>query len=109
MAAEQYFAFGACCVVAPTSDAGSAFACRSAAQGHASTRKCQFVKVKERLEQALEPLSKAIPLSPSDVTRTRAWLIQAGLRESRHINYYFGSRLALATLGFAGVVAFSGF
>ena len=51
----------------------------------------------------------AIPLSPADVTRTRAWLIQAGLRESRHASYYFGSRLMLAFLGLAGVVAFSGF
>jgi tight adherence protein C len=67
------------------------------------------LKVRERLEQALDPISKAIPLSPADVTRTRAWLIQAGLRESRHVSYYFGSRLMLAFLGLAGVVAFSGF
>ncbi len=67
------------------------------------------LKVKERIGQALDPLSKAIPLSPSDVSRTRAWLIQAGLRESRHVSYYFGSRLILAFLGFAAVVAFSGF
>jgi tight adherence protein C len=67
------------------------------------------LKVRERLEQALDPISKAIPLSPSDVTRTRAWLIQAGLRDSRHVSYYFGSRLLLAFLGLAGVVAFSGF
>ena len=67
------------------------------------------LKVRERLEQALDPISKAIPLSSSDVTRTRAWLIQAGLRDSRHVSYYFGSRLLLAFLGLAGVVAFSGF
>lgn len=67
------------------------------------------LKVRERLEQALDPISKAIPLSPTDVTRTRAWMIQAGLREPRHASYYFGSRLLLAALGFAGVVAFSGF
>ena len=67
------------------------------------------LKVRERLEQALDPISKAIPLSSSDVTRTRAWLIQAGLRESRHASYYFGSRLLLAFLGLAGVIAFSGF
>jgi tight adherence protein C len=65
--------------------------------------------MKERLEQALDPISKAIPLSPSDVSRTRAWLIQAGLREPRHTSYYFGTRLLLLFLGFAGVVAFSGF
>jgi len=67
------------------------------------------LKVRERLEQALDPISKAIPLSPSDVTRTRAWLIQAGLRESRHASYYFGSRLLLAALGLGAVIAVSGF
>jgi tight adherence protein C len=66
------------------------------------------IKVRDRIEQALDPLSKAIPLSPSDVTRTRAWLIQAGLRESRHVSYYFGARIMLALLGLAGVIAFSG-
>jgi tight adherence protein C len=65
--------------------------------------------LRERFEQALDPFSKAIPLSPADVSRTRAWLIQAGLRDASHINYYFGSRLLLAFLGFAGVVLFSGF
>jgi len=67
------------------------------------------MKVRERLELALDPISKAIPLSPSDVSRTRAWLIQAGLRESRHVTIYFGSRLLLAGVGFASVVAVSGF
>jgi tight adherence protein C len=65
--------------------------------------------LKERLEQALDPLSKAIPLSPADVSRTRGWLIQAGFRDPRHITYYFGSRIALAFLGFASVIVFSGF
>jgi tight adherence protein C len=100
------FAFGAAAVT-PTSVLGA----RLRALGSQATQAPEkpVVKMKERLEQALEPLSKAIPLSPSDVTRTRAWLIQAGLRESRHVSYYFGSRLVLASLGFAGVVAFSGF
>jgi tight adherence protein C len=48
-------------------------------------------------------------MSPSDVSRTRGWLIQAGLRESRHSSYYFGARLLLAAVGLAGVLAFSGF
>ena len=65
--------------------------------------------LRERLEQALAPLSKAIPLSPADVSRTRGWLIQAGYRDARHVTYYFGSRVALAFLGLAGVVLFSGF
>jgi tight adherence protein C len=100
------FAFGAAAVT-PTSVLGS----RLRALGGQPTQAPEkpVIKVKERLEQALEPLSKAIPLSPSDVSRTRAWLIQAGLRESRHVSYYFGARLVLAVIGFAGVVAFSGF
>ena len=65
--------------------------------------------LRERLEQALAPLSKAIPLSTADVSRTRGWLIQAGFRDARHVTYYFGSRVALAFLGLAGVVLFSGF
>jgi len=100
------FAFGAAAVT-PTSVLGA----RLRALGNQTTQVSEkpVIKVKERLEQALDPISKAIPLSPSDVSRTRAWLIQAGLRESRHVTYYFGSRLLLAVLGFAGVVAFSGF
>src|SRR5215472_8985279 len=57
--------------------------------------------LKEGLEQALDPLSKAIPLSPSEVSRTRKWLIQAGYREERHLTMYVGSRVALAVLGMA--------
>src|ERR1700684_521758 len=100
------FAFGAAAVTP-----GSVLGARLRALGgqSAMAQEKPAIKVRERIEQALNPLSKAIPLSPSDVTRTRAWLIQAGLRESRHVSYYFGSRLVLASLGFAGVVAFSGF
>ncbi len=64
---------------------------------------------RERFEQALDPLSKAIPLSPADVSRTRAWLIQAGYRDASHVNYYFGARLLMAAAGFAAVALFSGF
>jgi tight adherence protein C len=48
-------------------------------------------------------------LSPSEVSRTRAWLIQAGYRESRHLTVYVGSRLAAALLGMTVVVSISGF
>jgi tight adherence protein C len=100
------FAFAAA-VATPSSVLGS----RLRALGGQQTQVPQktALKVRERLEQALDPISKAIPLSPTDVTRTRAWMIQAGLREPRHASYYFGSRLLLAGLGFAGVVVFSGF
>jgi tight adherence protein C len=99
------FSFGAAAVT-PTSMLGA----RLRALGGQQTQQLQEKPaLKERFEQALDPFSKAIPLSPADVSRTRGWLIQAGLREASHINYYFGSRLLLAFLGFAGVVLFSGF
>jgi tight adherence protein C len=100
------FAFGAAAVT-PSSVLGA----RLRALGGQPTiaQEKPAIKVRDRLEQALDPISKAIPLSPSDVTRTRVWLIQAGLRESRHVSYYFGARIMLAFLGLAGVIAFSGF
>ena len=64
---------------------------------------------KERLEQALDPISKALPLSPSDVSRTRAWLIQAGYRDPRHLTLYTGSRLVVALVAMAIVVAITQF
>jgi len=99
------FSFGAA-VVTPTSVLGARL--RALGGQALQTPEAPTMKVKERIEQALDPLSKAIPLSPSDVSRTRAWLIQAGLRESRHVNYYFGSRILLGFLGLAGVIVFSG-
>jgi tight adherence protein C len=100
------FAFGAA-VVTPSSVLGA----RLRALGGQATQAPEkpAVKMKERLEQALDPISKAIPLSPTDVSRTRAWLIQAGLREPRHVSFYFGARMVLAVLGLGGVLLFSGF
>jgi tight adherence protein C len=100
------FAFGAA-VVTPSSVLGARL--RALGSHAAQAPEKPAVRVRERVEQALDPISKAIPLSPSDVSRTRAWLIQAGLREPRHTSFYFGSRLLLAFVGFIGVVAFSGF
>jgi tight adherence protein C len=65
--------------------------------------------LRERIEQAMDPLSKAIPLSPADVSRTRAWLIQAGLRDAMHVNYYFGARVLGSVVGFALVALLAGF
>src|SRR6516225_2001706 len=64
--------------------------------------------IRERIEQALDPLSKAIPLSPADVSRTRRMLIQAGYRDAMDVNYYFGSRVLMAAIGFGGVALFAG-
>jgi tight adherence protein C len=98
--AAVVFAFGAAAVT-PSSVLGARL---RALGGQATTQDKPAVKVRERIEHALDPLSKAIPLSPTDVSRTRAWLIQAGLREPRHVTLYFGSRLVLGVLGFASVV-----
>ena len=70
------FAFGAAAVT-PSSVLGARL---RALGGHSTmAQEKPAAKVRERIEQALDPLSKAIPLSPTDVSRTRAWLIQAGL------------------------------
>jgi tight adherence protein C len=97
------FSFGAA-VVTPSSVLGA----RLRALGGRAQPVTEKPALRERFEQALDPISKAIPLSPSDVSRTRAWLIQAGYRDAGDVNYYFGARLLLAALGFAGVVLFSG-
>src|ERR1700678_1251827 len=99
------FAFGGAAVT-PSSLLGARL--RALAGQATVTPEKPTTKIKDRIEQALDPLSKAIPLSPSDVSRTRAWLIQAGLREPRHVSYYFGARMALAAVGLLGVVVFSG-
>lgn len=64
--------------------------------------------IRERIQQAIDPLSKAIPLSPADVSRTRRWLIQAGFRDAIDVNYYFGVRVLLAAVGFGIVALLSG-
>jgi len=63
--------------------------------------------IKERIEQALNPLSKALPMSPSEASRTRVWLMQAGYREPRHATAYFGIRALCALMGLV-LVAVSG-
>src|SRR5579863_3173962 len=98
------FAFGAAAVT-PNSMLGA----RLRALGGQQQTTENKPAIRERIEQALDPISKAIPLSPADVSRTRAWLIQAGLRDAVHVNYYFGARILMAAAGFAAVALFSGF
>lgn len=62
----------------------------------------------ERIEDALEPLSRALPRSPEEVSRTRALLMQAGYREPRHLTIYFGLRVAVA-LACAAIVVVTGY
>jgi tight adherence protein C len=101
--AAVVFAFGAA-VMSPSSVLGA----RLRALGSQQVTETK-PPLKERVERALDPLTRAIPLSPSDVSRNRTWLIQAGLRESRHVTYYLGARIVLAGVGFAGVLLFTGF
>jgi tight adherence protein C len=94
------FSFGAA-AYAPSSVLGS----RLRALGWQRVEPKEKPQFKERLEQALDPLSKALPLSPSDVSRTRKWLIQAGYREPRHLTIYVGSRMLLALVAMAVALA----
>src|SRR5450432_4655329 len=97
------FSFGAA-AYAPFSVLGS----RLRALGWQKAQKEEKPAFKDRLEQALDPLSKALPLSPSEVSRTRAWLIQAGYRDARHLSMYVGSRVGMAIFGLAIVLAMGG-
>jgi tight adherence protein C len=97
------FSFGAA-AYAPSSVLGS----RLRALGWQRTERKEKPAFKDRLEQALDPLSKAMPLSPSDVSRTRKWLIQAGYREQRHLTIYVGSRLLLALVAMALAIIIEG-
>jgi tight adherence protein C len=98
------FFFGAA-VVTPSSVLGARLRALGGQQ-HTTEAK---PALRERIEQAIDPLSRAIPLSTADVSRTRAWMIQAGLRDAMHVNYYFGARILGAIAGFAVVALFSGF
>lgn len=100
--AMAVFALGAA-VYAPSSVLGSRLRSLNT-QKVQPPHKPQF---KDRVEQALDPLSKAWPLSPTEVSRTRAWLIQAGYREPRHLTIYVGSRVLLALLALLIVLAAS--
>jgi len=98
------FAFGAA-TVAPSSVLGS----RLREIGWQRPKAQQKAPVKERIQDALEPLSRALPISPHDVTRTRALLIQAGYRDEQHVSIYRGLRVLFAAIGFFSVFLVSGF
>jgi tight adherence protein C len=98
------FAFGAA-AYAPSSIIGSRL--RSLSWNRPQVQ--EKPAIKERIEQALDPFSKALPLSVDDTNRTRAWMIQAGYREQRHMTIYQGMRVLFAAVGFFSVVVISGF
>ena len=60
-----------------------------------------------RLEQVLEPISKAVPKSPEELSRVRLALTQAGCREPRHVQMYFGIRGLMLLVG-VGIMAATG-
>jgi tight adherence protein C len=98
------FAFGAA-TMAPSSVLGS----RLREIGWQRPKAEAKPAIRERIQQALDPLSRALPVSPTDVSLTSAWLIQAGYRDARHVRFYFASRILFAALGLGAVVLFAGF
>ncbi len=103
--AGAIFAFGAA-VVTP----GSVLGARLRALGSQQPQPVENKPaIRERIEQALDPLSRAIPLSPADVSRTRRWLIQAGFRDAIDVNYYFGARVLCAAVAFVAIALWQGF
>jgi tight adherence protein C len=101
--AAVLFAFGAA-MAAPSSVLGS----RLREIGWQPPKGEEKPGIRERFQQALTPLSKALPLSAGDVSQTRAWLIQAGYRDARHPSIYFGLRVLFAALGLGAVVLATG-
>jgi tight adherence protein C len=102
--AVAVFAFGAA-AVAPSSVLGS----RLREIGWQRPKTQPKPVIRERIQQALDPLSRALPTSPSEVSKTRLWLIQAGYRSPQHLTIYRGLRVLFAALGFFTVFLFSGF
>src|SRR5271165_5615356 len=98
------FAFGAAAVM-PSSVLGS----RLREIGWQRPKTEVKPAIRDRMQQALDPLSRALPLSPADVSQTRLWLIQAGYRNAQHVTIYRGLRVLFAALGFVSVFVFSGF
>ncbi|MGA2236165.1 MAG: type II secretion system F family protein [Terriglobales bacterium] len=98
------FAFGAAAVV-PSSALGSRLREIGWQRPKAPTKPA----IRERMEQALDPFSRALPVSPADVSQTRAWLIQAGYRNPQHVTIYRGLRVLFAAIGFFSVFLFTGF
>ena len=64
-------------------------------------------QMRERFQQALDPLSKALPLSADSTSSTRLMLMQAGYRDAKSLTFYTGLRVFGALLGF-GICLLSG-
>jgi tight adherence protein C len=75
--------------------------------GDSARRAEQKPQFRERLQQALDPLSRALPLSADSTSSTRLMLMQAGYRDAKSITFYTGLRVFGAILGF-GICLLSG-
>jgi tight adherence protein C len=64
--------------------------------------------IQDRAEQALEPLSKMLPHSPADWSRTKLWLVQAGYRDPRYVTLYYGLRVFCMLAAVFAVAALAG-
>ena len=62
--------------------------------------------LKERIEDAVRPLARVVLKSPSEVSRARACLMQAGYRDPKHLSIYYGIRgfMTLAAVALALMV-----
>jgi tight adherence protein C len=63
--------------------------------------------IREHMDKVFDPISRALPLSQGD--RSRTWLIQAGYRERRHLVIYAASKVFGAVFLFGIAVAITGF
>src|SRR5258706_10704395 len=61
--------------------------------GDNARRTEQKPQIRERLQQALDPLSRALPLSADNTSSTRLMLMQAGYRDAKSIPFYTGLRV----------------
>ena len=98
------FAFAAA-TVAPSSVLGA----RLREIGWQRPKEQEKAPMRERFQQALDPFSRALPISPTDVSKTRAWLIQAGYRDAQHVSIYRGLRVVFAVIGLVVAFSISGF
>jgi tight adherence protein C len=97
------FLFGAA-VSTPLSVLGERLRSLGGDNARRAEQKPQF---RERLQQALDPLSRALPLSADSTSSTRLMLMQAGYRDAKSITFYTGLRVFGAILGF-GICLLSG-
>jgi tight adherence protein C len=63
--------------------------------------------IRELMDKIFDPISRALPLSQGD--RSRTWLIQAGYREHRHVVIYAASKVFGALFLFTLTAAITGF